>query len=118
MIKLRYHHLLCIYYFKGYGYDEAFVENMKDIKSRLYDENIMITSSFDDLCKCCPNKLNDKCKWEEKLNRYDNNIKAILKLDENTTYKYKDINTLLNPVISDNHRCHVCDDCEWSEYCK
>jgi len=118
MIRLRYHHLLCIYYFKGYGYDEAFVENMKNVKSRLDDEDIIITSSFDDLCKCCPNMINDKCRWEEKVNRYDNNLKSLISLDSDKLYKYKDIEERLNPIIKDKNRCHICDDCEWNKYCK
>ena len=118
MITLRYHHLLCIHYFKGYGYDEAFVNNMKNIKQRLYDENIIITSSFDDLCKCCPNKINDKCKWEEKVNRYDNNIKKLTNLSEEQKYNYTEIEKVLYNIINSPNRSHACDDCEWSEFCK
>ena len=42
MIKLRYHHLLCINYFKGYGYDEDFINNMKKIKAKIYVHIVLI----------------------------------------------------------------------------
>ena len=118
MIKLRYHHLLCLQYFKGYGYDELFIENMMDIKNRIDDEEIIITNSFDDLCSVCPNKIDNKCKWEEKVNRYDNNIKNIIKLDTGIQYKYGLIKEKLDCVIKSDCRMHACDDCKWSKYCK
>ena len=118
MIKLRYHHLLCINYFKGYGYDEDFINNMKKIKAKIDEEEIFITDGFDDLCSHCSNKINDKCKWEEKVKRYDNNLKRIINLEVGTICKYGLIKEKIAPVIKSDMRMHVCDDCEWSKYCK
>lgn len=89
---------------------------MLNIKNRL-DEDIIITSSFDDICNKCPNKVNE-CLFIEKVERYDNNLKKITKLKENKIYTYKELTNILNPIIKDENRCHISGDCEWSEYCK
>ena len=117
MIKLRFHHLLCLYYFKGYGYDEAFVKNMKEIKERINDEKIMVISSFDDLCFSCPNK-GKSCRWEEKVLKYDKNIQNLTNINEGDILTYKEILAKLDKVIKSGNRMHACDDCKWSTYCK
>ena len=74
--KIRAHHGLCLYYFKGKGYSEEFVRNMTKIKKEL-EKNplVLITDRADDVCTACPNRtgsvpgsypdtgaVNDSCK--------------------------------------------------------
>lgn len=46
-IKLRAHHLLCMRFFEGRGYSEAFVQNMAQV---LKAERCVITDGADDIC--------------------------------------------------------------------
>ncbi len=116
MINLRYHHLLCLYYFKGFGYDEKFINNMGKIKAKYQNEEINLVTSFDDLCKSCPNKVDGLCRWEDKVIRYDNNMKNIIEKGNNILYS--DIEDKIKEIINDKNRLHICDDCKWNEYCK
>ena len=63
-LVLRGHHLLCLKGFQGYGYDDAFVENMADVNSKrkLNQTTITLTNCADDICKACPNLKNNLCK--------------------------------------------------------
>jgi len=54
MVILRGHHLICINFFSGKGYDEVFVDNLKGIMKGIDTEVIRITEGPDDVCKSCP----------------------------------------------------------------
>ena len=76
-LKLRGHHLLCLQGFQGYGYDEDFVENMCEINRlrKLEDTSIKVVNSPDDICKACPNLVDNKCiddKNNDKIIAMDN----------------------------------------------
>lgn len=77
MLRLRGHHLLCLQGFQGHGYDEEFTRNMEAIYNIVmkHNESIRIVSSMDDICKCCPNNVNDMCidsKENSKIIKMDN----------------------------------------------
>ena len=60
MLKLRPHHINCIYFYRGLGYSNEFVKNMDKIVNELKsndDIKIKFVKSCDDICECCPNKL-------------------------------------------------------------
>lgn len=54
-ISLRAHHGLCLHFFQGKGYSEAFVENMARKKAML-EENplVRLTDQADEICRACP----------------------------------------------------------------
>ena len=54
MLNLRGHHLICLNFFKGEGYDEVFIKNLEKILSKMEKENIKVVEDFDDVCKSCP----------------------------------------------------------------
>ncbi len=99
MIKLRYHHLLCVPRFEGKGYSEDFCRNLADIKERLNTENYMLTDSADDICAACPNLINGICKDNKKVSAYDRAVKEALKS-----------NRELTPLF-------ICSDCQWFPVC-
>lgn len=100
MIKIRYHHLMCIPRFGGKGYSKEFCENLLTIKKQLQDSRYSLTTECDDICKCCPNMLNGKCKSEEQVRIYDNAVKSAIEHGEKPLPK------------------NICSDCEWFYICK
>lgn len=57
-LDLRAHHLLCLHGFRGLGYGEAFVANMRQVKERLEQEQdsipVQVHLGPDVICRVCP----------------------------------------------------------------
>ena len=67
-MKIRAHHLLCVNFFHGLGYNEKFIENLKKIveKLRLNPKlEVEVVGECDDICAACPYMVDGLCKAEE-----------------------------------------------------
>ena len=118
---LRGHHLLCLKGFQGYGYDENFVRNMKDVNSKikLNSTTVLLTDEPDDICKACPNLKNNLCRNEyenERIISMDNEV--LKKLDHskehNAVELFNEIDELFN---SEESVSEICFNCMWHEKC-
>ena len=117
MIKLRPHHLLCIEFFEGKGYDLKHIENMYHVINCLNEEDsFMLTESLDDICSCCPNRIDDKCKTQDKVLRYDKSMKDMLKLEYDREYSYKELKLKVEEK-TDYLLDNSCRDCQWAYIC-
>ena len=54
MPKLRGHHLICLHFYDGEGYDEAFIENLEAVVDQIGKEGVRIAEGADDVCSPCP----------------------------------------------------------------
>ena len=55
VIKLRGHHLVCLHFFKGEGYNLEYVENLAYILKRAEaGDGIEVAAGADDVCNTCP----------------------------------------------------------------
>ena len=71
-LRLRPHHGLCIYYFRGSGYSEEFTEHMKEVIRSLKDNpRIILTVGEDEVCSSCPNRTPRGCSERQKADSYD-----------------------------------------------
>lgn len=114
MIFLRPHHILCIQQFKGYGYNEEFIKNMFNILHKIKKEQVFIKTNFDDICKKCPNLLNNVCILDSEIMLLDNRVLSILNLDLN---KPLDLNKIF---ITKEDFINICSPCSWYKkgFCK
>lgn len=105
MLKLRYHHGLCLLNFVGKGYNERFVENLKDIKNR--NDSIEWVSECDDICELCPHQIEHQCEFENP-NEMDQRVKQYF------------INPSRNDLINLNQNKYkeICEGCEWYYFCE
>ena len=115
-VRLRPHHLLCIQYYRGKGYDEAFVSNMNAIVGKLGETSdtwIRLVSGGDDVCACCPN-YSERCRSEEKVLRFDRNVKEMFTLKEDL-YRWEDLCRTVRTNLTDEKQRQICSGCEWAE---
>lgn len=97
MLRIRYHHLNCLFRFEGKGYNSEFCRNMAQIKSRIErGEEYELVLSADDICAACPNLLNGSCRDKSKADEYDR----------------------LTQMLGRGKIENICNDCEWFEICK
>ena len=100
MMKIRYHHLMCIPRYKGEGYSREFCENLERVKASIEAENVTYVDCCDDICLFCPNNENGICKENEKVSRYDALVKEKVLKDEELLPK------------------EICSDCCWFDICR
>jgi hypothetical protein len=62
---LRGHHLICLHFFRGEGYDRRFIENLSSIVSEAEGgESVTVVEGPDDVCAACPYLKDGGCGHE------------------------------------------------------
>lgn len=120
MIDLRPHHGMCLYFFQGKGYSDAFTQNMAKIK-RALDENplVRLVNEEDSICGACPNNQNHICISLEKVNRYDSTVLELCALESGSEIPFQDIQKRIRErILETDKRSHICGDCQWNELCR
>ena len=121
-MNIRGHHLLCMRYFKGKGYNKRFVNNFSRVIKRLKkNPPIRIVNYPDDICSCCPHNLGNRCSKkgkdsEEKVKKKDDIIIKYLGLKSNQRARIKNVMNIVSLRLNKLRR--ICRECEWKEYCK
>lgn len=100
MIKIRYHHLMCIPRFTGKGYSEEFCKNMQTVKNEIEYNNYQLVEECDEICSHCPNNIKGVCKDNDKVSLYDAMVK-------------QSIEDGIEPLPE-----NICSDCQWYSICK
>lgn len=116
MLELRPHHINCLYFYKGYGYDEEFVKNMNEIASYFNnnnDEKIKLVDRCDDVCRACPNKKEGRCETFEKVKQLDKNTLKEYNLKIGQLYSISDIKKNIYENFSKDKFLRICKDCSW-----
>lgn len=117
MLCLRPHHLLCLFFYEGKGYSEAFVKNMNEITQTLeHDQGIQILleEGCDDLCSACPhNIVNEGCRSDQKVRDLDQKVLTIFHLKTNKQYLYQDLTGQIHRELNQTKFETICSECEW-----
>lgn len=119
MIDLRPHHGMCLFFFQGKGYSDAFTENMAKIK-RVLDENppVRLVYETDAICCACPNNQNQSCISLEKVNRYDTAVLKLCSLETGNVLSFRNLQQLIRKnILEVGRRPQICGACQWSELC-
>ena len=116
MIFLRPHHISCIYFFKGYGYSEDYVKQMKKLISFLEKnrkERIKFLIACDDICKFCPKRIGNICRDEKTVLEIDANTIKEYKLNLDKFYTFEEISERFYKNFAFSICKKVCGSCEW-----
>lgn len=74
--KLRGHHLICLHFFNGKGYNREFIENLRNTLKTAAESGVEISFGGDDVCRRCPYLKDEKCLYAE------NSDDEIMEMDE------------------------------------
>ena len=121
-ITFRIHHIVCMQSFIGKGYNKEFTENFSNIlqflKSNPLYKCITLVNHCDDLCKYCPNRLqNNICNKESFVQYLDTSYQAILNINCNNKYSFKEINNIVKNNLNVNIFKNICSNCQWFSIC-
>ena len=113
MIELRPHHVCCLRFFEGKGYNASFTENAWRVLQTLRENGIFtVKTGADDLCRACP--YNGKnCAFAGKTDRYDSLAEKKLGLLPGGIYEIGSLWQKVNAALLKE----ICADCEWAEIC-
>lgn len=117
--KIRAHHGMCLYYFRGKGYSDDFVRNMTDKKRELMkNPMVCITDQADIICALCPNNADGICTAEEKVAEYDRQVMMRCNLSEGDCIPFLDFEHLVQQnILFCDKRKEICGDCQWDSLC-
>lgn len=117
MLKLRPHHINCLFFYRGMGYSEAFVERMSQIEKELFLRpytEIEFVVGCDVVCECCPNKQMDHtCKSEKRIVKLDENTLAYYELEIGKRYDFQFIKEQIYKNFDPHKFEAICKGCEW-----
>lgn len=120
MKLLRGHHLICLHFFRGEGYDDVFVKNLGRVLADVSRGRGKIVEGADDVCHACPHLREGLCsykKGEEEIRRLDALALTLLGVNEGEEIEWGDIKARLRDIFPDWVR-KACSKCEWIKICR
>jgi hypothetical protein len=121
MLNLRGHHLICLHFFSGEGYDALFVKNLIDVLKKAEDEDIEIISTADNICTKCPYLKDYKCTYDEKaddkIRQMDETALRLLNLSAGQKITWQTVKRYIQGIFHGWHDKY-CSDCDWKQACE
>lgn len=119
-LRLRPHHGMCMAYFQGHGYNEAFTAHMTTLirQLTLSPMRVRLTVGGDDVCSHCPNLLEGHCTSCGKVEAYDHAVLNCCGLQEGTVLEAGDFFQLVRKqILEPGKRSEICGNCQWNALC-
>ena len=117
---MRGHHLICLHFFSGEGYDRAFTGNLESVVLDAETSPIFICSGPDDVCRKCPWLRDRVCSFsrtaEEDVGRMDRDALRLLDLVVGEEASWAAVRKLLPRIFHIWHESW-CRDCDWRHAC-
>lgn len=121
MSSLRGHHLICLHFFKGEGYDTAFVENLKRVIDSAKRKGIRVQRGADDVCHACPHLAGGECNYrkdnDEEIEGLDALALRLLNLGAGEKADWEALEKRL-PRIFPEWKSKACFKCDWLSICR
>ena len=121
MPRLRGHHLICLHFFNGEGYNPGFVENLRDVLEKAKTRDVEISPGADDICEGCPHLKHFRCcsteDADEEIREMDKRALELLKESEGSKVTWHEIRKRIPELFYSwyNSYCNVCG---WKRACE
>lgn len=117
---LRGHHLFCLHFFAGDGYDARFVANLRRVMRELAAGPGVIVDGADDVCAACAHLRDGACEapgsGEAEIRRIDSLSLELLGVRTGDAFAFAEVGDRL-PAALARWRSEACEGCEWSWLC-
>lgn len=121
MPVLRGHHLICLHFFNGEGYNQEFIRNLEETLQKTGHSPVDICSGADEVCTKCPFLKNSTCHYdknaEEDIRAMDNKALELLNLPPGSKEDWNDIRNAV-PGIFNQWYVSYCKSCDWLKVCR
>lgn len=118
-LPLRPHHGMCMAYFVGHGYSDAFSAHMAALLEELTPETpIRLTTATDAICGPCPNNNEGLCNKPELVAAYDRSVLTLCGLGEGYILSFGCFTRLVQErILASGLRPAICGGCQWNGIC-
>jgi len=121
-VSLRGHHLICLHFFNGEGYNPGFIENLGYVlRNAETGEPIAIVTGDDDVCRACPFLKERRCFYrqdsDEEIRDMDSTARELLGLSSRPSTSWTEISERL-PAIFTIWYEKFCRGCDWLPVCR
>lgn len=121
MVKLRGHHLICLHFFSGEGYDAAFIENLTNVLKRAEAGDITVCVEMDDICEKCPYCKGHTCEYNESsdkdIKEMDMMAMDLLGTEKGLKVRWEDVKGRIPGIFPQWYRVQ-CPECDWKLACE
>ncbi len=121
MLKFRGHHLICLHFFQGEGYNQEFIRNLQDLTGRAEKgEIIEVVAGADDVCRACPHLRKERC-WhkddaEAEITKLDHLALRYLGASAGEKVTWDQIKKKVSSAPQEWFSA-FCSGCEWAPVC-
>jgi hypothetical protein len=117
---LRGHHLICLHFFRGEGYNKTFINNLKKVIDLAEKEIVTISKGADDVCKHCDYLKQGRCESsdnaEKAIQKMDIKALALLGHSDGDKLNWAELKDDVKSIFSDWY-FQYCTECEWRKAC-
>ena len=121
MNYLRGHHLICLHFFTGEGYDEKYIRNLKRVLKMAHRDGIIVQKNTDDVCAACLHFAEKKCNYnknsDEKIKCLDKLALKLLSIEIGSKVNWYDLKNKVSKIFTE-WRDGACNKCEWLSTCE
>lgn len=121
MYKLRGHHLICLHFFEGEGYDSSFVRNLRNVIEIVNQERVSVCRGADDICGSCPHLKDDSCRYSETADKeirdMDEAALGLLNVESDKMVEWDMIRDRLQGIFNTWY-AKYCNGCGWKRTCE
>lgn len=124
-VRLRGHHFVCLQFFRGKGYSDEFVENLRTIVERAAENPALVVAGADDVCAACTGLARDgSCLNPQasdlQVNRNDRFAWRILRVAPGDLLSLAEARRRLtaDSVSAGRWRADACFGCIWESECE
>lgn len=117
----RGHHLICLHFFNGEGYNAEFIENLSTTLEAVRDADIEICHGADNICKKCPSLKDDICQFsqgaDKEIRTMDAMALTLLGAVPGDKLDWQQIREKLSLIFEEWHAAW-CVNCGWRRACE
>ncbi len=121
MPELRGHHLICLHFFRGEGYNEGFIKNLVLVLKSAEHSPIRIAHDIDDVCVKCPHVRNDRCGYADhsdpEIREMDKRAMDLLNVERGAEIAWTEIRERIPGIFRAWHDSY-CIACGWRVACE
>ena len=121
MARLRGHHLVCLHFYDGEGYDEPFIRNLEKVLAEVRREGAQVVEGADDVCSLCLHRSEDHCTYsaaaDREIREMDRKALALLTLAPGDRADWKGTEETVVANFREWYAAH-CFACSWRPVCE
>ena len=121
MAKLRGHHLICLHFYEGEGYDRPFIDSLEELIGEIETVGVEVAEGADDVCEPCPHRTDEACTMsataDREIREMDARALALLDLPVGRKAGWSYIRDSVSAVFPEWYESY-CFACSWRRACE